>query len=150
MSDICERMGENEKREACRLLDKSKNEHYIEDKINLINMVLTKIPPSIKEETEHELINGDTLNIQADQVTFTTIKNSKINKLNSGIINKIHAKSSLKIIEILGISFTIAGVIWGISYAILSEMNYVASMRESLIIFSFTFLLILFISAKKS
>ena len=54
-----------------------------------------------------------------------------------------------KILEILGLSFTIAGVIWGIIYAILSEMSYATSMRESLIIFSFTFILILLISVKK-
>ena len=54
-----------------------------------------------------------------------------------------------KIVEILSISFTIAGVIWGIIYAILSEMDYATAMRESLIIFSFTFILILFVSAKK-
>jgi len=54
-----------------------------------------------------------------------------------------------KIVEILSISFTIAGVIWGIIYAILSEMSYATAMRESLIIFTFTFLLILFVSAMK-
>jgi len=54
-----------------------------------------------------------------------------------------------KIVEILSISFTIAGVIWGIIYAILSEMGYATAMRESLIIFSFTFLLISFVSAIK-
>jgi len=149
LSDICNRMGGNEKGEACKLLEKSKNEQYVEDKINLINMVLSKIPFSIKEETEHEKSNGDIFSIQAGQVTVTANKKSEINKQNSGIINRIHAESTRKILEILGLSFTIAGVIWGITYAILSEISYSTAMRESLIIFSFTFILILFISAKK-
>ena len=149
LSDICDRMSGKEKVEACKLLEKSKNEQFVEDKIDLINMVLTKIPSSIKEETEHELSNGDTFNIQADQVTVTSNKNSEISEQNSGIMSTIHTKPIRKIIEVLSISFTIAGVIWGIIYAILSEIGYVTAMRESLIIFSFTFILILFVSAKK-
>ena len=66
------------------------------------------------------------------------------------IRNKIHAESSLKkIIEILGISFTIAGVIWGISYAILVESEHPTAMRDSLIIFSSILLLSLFVLARK-
>ena len=149
LSDICNRMGGKDKGEACKLLEKSKNEQYVEDKINLINMVLSKIPFSIKEETEHEKSNGDIFNINADQITVTTNKNSKISKQNSGIMNRIHTESTRKIIEILGISFTIAGVIWGISYAILIEIEYPTAMKDSLIVFIFTFLLSSFISARK-
>ena len=52
-----------------------------------------------------------------------------------------------KILEILAISLTIAGVVWAIVYAGLIEMDYPTAMRESLIIFtiiSFLILIILF------
>ena len=122
LSNICNHIGGKEKGEACKLLEKSKKEQYVEDKINLINILLTNFS-SLKKETEHEKSNGDTFNKQTGQVSVATNKNSEINKQNSGIINRIHAESTRKIMEILGISFTIAGVIWGISYAILIEME---------------------------
>jgi len=54
-----------------------------------------------------------------------------------------------KILEILTISFTIAGVIWGIIYAILVEIKYPTALRESLIMFCITFLIISIFSAIK-
>ncbi len=80
---------------------------------------------------------------------FSSSKNNEINKQNSGITNRIHAESSLRIIEILGISFTIAGVIWGISYAILIELEHPTAMRDSLIVFSLILLPSLFVLARK-
>ncbi len=57
--------------------------------------------------------------------------------------NKINPKSiTILILESLGISFTISGVIWGIIYAYLSEIKYPTAMNASLIISSILFILI--------
>lgn len=46
LSNICDQMGGKEKGEACKLLEKSKNEQYVENKINLINIFLTRFSSS--------------------------------------------------------------------------------------------------------
>ena len=43
LSAICTKMPEEEKGEACELLKQAKDELYVEDRINLTNMVLSKI-----------------------------------------------------------------------------------------------------------
>lgn len=49
------------------------------------------------------------------------------------------------ILETLAIAFTIAGAIWAIVYAILTDLESSMAMRESLEIFGFFFFLILII-----
>jgi HEAT repeat protein len=48
VSDICDKMPGEERGEACELLKKAKAETYIEDRIDLINIVLGKIPAQIR------------------------------------------------------------------------------------------------------
>ncbi|MFA4935322.1 MAG: HEAT repeat domain-containing protein [Candidatus Methanoperedens sp.] len=51
---------------------------------------------------------------------------------------------AIKILESLGISFTISGVIWGIIYAFLIEKKYPTAMRDSLVAASI-FLILIFL-----
>ncbi|MBN1761636.1 MAG: HEAT repeat domain-containing protein [Methanomicrobia archaeon] len=48
VSDICDKIPGEERGVACELLEKAKAETYIEDRINLINIVLGKIPAHIR------------------------------------------------------------------------------------------------------
>lgn len=47
LTSICSKMPDEEKGEACELLRKAMEEQYVEDKINLFNMVLSKISTQI-------------------------------------------------------------------------------------------------------
>lgn len=47
LSAICAKMPEEEKEEACELLKQAKDEPFVEDRINLTNMVLSKISSNI-------------------------------------------------------------------------------------------------------
>ena len=47
LSSICAKMPEDEKGEACELLKQARDEPYVEDRINLTNMVLSKISSNI-------------------------------------------------------------------------------------------------------
>lgn len=49
LSDICESITGKEKIEACKWLEQSKKEPYVEDKINSLNMILSKIPQLIDQ-----------------------------------------------------------------------------------------------------
>ncbi len=50
LSDICNRMVGIEKGEACELLEREKNEQYIEDKLPLISLILSKVSPQISNK----------------------------------------------------------------------------------------------------
>ncbi|MCD4777677.1 MAG: HEAT repeat domain-containing protein [Desulfobacterales bacterium] len=59
LSDICNRMAGIEKGEACELLEREKNEQYIEDKLPLMIMILSKVTSQIdkqKYEIREELV----------------------------------------------------------------------------------------------
>ena len=47
LSDICNRMAGIEKGEACELLEREKNEQYIEDKLPLMSLILSKVTSQI-------------------------------------------------------------------------------------------------------
>lgn len=47
LSDICNRMVGIEKGEACELLEREKNEQYIEDKLPLMSLILSKVSSQI-------------------------------------------------------------------------------------------------------
>ncbi|MDI6811359.1 MAG: hypothetical protein QMD80_06780, partial [archaeon] len=47
LSDICANMSDEVRGGACKLLDMAKKEPYIEDKLHLINIILSKIPPQM-------------------------------------------------------------------------------------------------------
>jgi len=47
LSDICHRMPEEERSGACELLEIAKTEQYLEDKIDLTNMILSKVSSQI-------------------------------------------------------------------------------------------------------
>lgn len=53
---ICAKMPEEERGEACELLNRAANELYIEDKVALINMVLSKISSQISAAKNIEII----------------------------------------------------------------------------------------------
>jgi len=48
VSDICDKLPEEERGGASELLEKAKAETYIEDRIDLVNMILSKNPPQIR------------------------------------------------------------------------------------------------------
>jgi len=50
LSDICNRMVGIEKGEACELLEREKNEHYIEDKLPLMSLILSKVSSQIDKQ----------------------------------------------------------------------------------------------------
>ena len=54
LSAVCDRMPEEHKGEACKILTKAQNEEFVEDKLDLISMVLSKIPLIIPKETKKE------------------------------------------------------------------------------------------------
>lgn len=56
LSSICAKMPEEERGEACELLKKADNEPYIEDKLPLINMVLSKISSQISAAKNIETV----------------------------------------------------------------------------------------------
>ena len=43
LSEVCNRMPLENKVEACKLLEKAKNEQFVEDKLNLLNIVIGKV-----------------------------------------------------------------------------------------------------------
>jgi HEAT repeat protein len=47
LSEICNRMAGIEKGEACKLLEREKNEQYIEDKLPLMSLILSKVSSQI-------------------------------------------------------------------------------------------------------
>jgi len=50
LSDICNRMAGIEKGEACELLEREKNEQYIEDKLPLMSLILSKVTSQIDKQ----------------------------------------------------------------------------------------------------
>ena len=48
LDDICNRMPDKGKGDVCKLLEKAKHEQYVEDKINTLNLVLSKMPYEIR------------------------------------------------------------------------------------------------------
>ena len=50
LSDICDRMVGIEKGEACELLEREKNEQYIEDKLPLMSLILSKVSSQITDK----------------------------------------------------------------------------------------------------
>lgn len=56
LSSICAKMPEDERGEACELLKKAGDEPYIEDKLPLINMVLSKISSQISAAKNIETV----------------------------------------------------------------------------------------------
>ncbi|MFA4935304.1 MAG: hypothetical protein WC568_05665 [Candidatus Methanoperedens sp.] len=56
LSSICAKMPEEERGEACKLLKKAGDEPYIEDKLPLINMVLSKISSQISATKNIETV----------------------------------------------------------------------------------------------
>jgi len=50
LSDICNRMVGKEKGEACQLLEREKKEEYIEDKLPLMSMILSKVSSQITDK----------------------------------------------------------------------------------------------------
>ena len=43
LSEVCNRMPLENKGEACKILETAKNEQFVEDKLNLLNIVLGKV-----------------------------------------------------------------------------------------------------------
>ncbi len=66
LSSICAKMPEDERGEACELLKKANEEHYIEDKLPLINMVLSKISSQISAAK-----NIETVEKKLDEIMFS-------------------------------------------------------------------------------
>jgi len=56
LSDICKKFSGNERKEACRFLKKANNESCIEYRINLINVILSKISSQMSIQTYMETI----------------------------------------------------------------------------------------------
>jgi len=78
-------MNDKEKDEACKLLEKCKNEQYIEYKIDLINMILTKIPSLLVTEQGNN--SSKTYLIDANKSSITINEESEIKQQKSGISN---------------------------------------------------------------
>lgn len=54
LSAVCEKMPKREKGEACEILEKLKQEQYIEDKLPLINILLSKFSSQMNKDQEEE------------------------------------------------------------------------------------------------
>ncbi len=77
LSAICAKMPEEERGEACEYLKKAKEEQDIEDKIFLVNIVLSKITSQmIKGEEMNK--DSKTFNLNARQINFINNEKSKI------------------------------------------------------------------------
>ena len=63
LSAICDKMSE-EKGEACRLLEKVRGEQYIEDKLPLISMILSKIPMQLRMKDFEEKLDKMLISVQ--------------------------------------------------------------------------------------
>ncbi len=72
LSAICARMPVEERGDACELLSKANVEQYVEDKLELINIVLSKIPSQIGNVTNIQISNSN--NIQITTANGTTQK----------------------------------------------------------------------------
>ncbi len=146
LSDICNKISENERTEACRLLKKANNESIIEYRINLINLILSKISSQITEET------SKTPNLTAEQISYTTIIDSKIQKQNSGIRNvtNTEGKKGKRFIDIISSTASIAAFVAFIGSEIIdfyidiypTDYNkHVVSVIIAVIIFMIVFLI---------
>ncbi len=98
LSAICAKMPEDEKGEACELLKQSKDEPYVEDRINLTNMVLSKISSQMdlskktnSKKTNYTVIGG-TMNIES-------VGGDKIVANHSSIVSKSSFSNAINSIE---------------------------------------------------
>ncbi len=96
-SDICSKMPEKEKIESCELLEKTKNEQYVDDKLNLINMFLSKIPSQIgrgKDMSKIFNINASghqsRVNIESEDKSVNIIEDLSTNFENLRILIEKH------------------------------------------------------------
>ncbi len=96
LSAICEKFPENDKGEACELIKKLKNEPEIEDKLPLINMVLSKISTQIEniDMTKIEIKNSQIAigngNIQKMEPPIQTQKESHKNRKKTSFFDFIN------------------------------------------------------------
>jgi HEAT repeat protein len=77
LSAMCEKMPKREKGEACELLEKIKQEQYVEDKLPLINMFLSKISTQMNKDLKKEK-------------SMTAIKINKSKSVQIGVGKDIH------------------------------------------------------------
>ena len=85
LSAICAKMPEEEKGEACELLKQAKDEPYVEDRINLTNMVLSKISTQ--------------MNIVSAQISVEKKQDEMLARISqlSGVTERIDAKTDIVI-----------------------------------------------------
>lgn len=109
-----------------------------------------KVNPYLSDDAAKGLICGLSVEPNCRPKTATELCQMIIGSHQIIREKKVDSKSLNRVfIEILTIPFTIAGVIWGIVYSILNEINYPTAMRESLIFFVIAFFLTLIIYIKK-
>src|SRR5665811_292991 len=73
-------MPEEQRGDACEFLKKANDEHYIEDKLSSINMVLSKIPPHIRKAivmTKIEIKNSINTQVAVGNGNIQKIRTSK-------------------------------------------------------------------------
>ncbi len=92
LSAICSKIPEEEKGEACELLKKAKDEQYVEDKMNLHNLILGKISSQIGEWKNRLCI----INNPVFQNSNVQIGNDTRQKINSSINHYKEIKGNLK------------------------------------------------------
>jgi serine/threonine-protein kinase len=103
-----------------------------------------KVNPHLSDDAAKGLIFGLSREPNYRPKTATELCQMLIGNYQVISEKKVESKSlNHVVIEISAISFTIAGAIWAIAYAILNEMRYPTAMRESLAIFGIAFSLAL-------
>ncbi len=79
LNSICSSMPEEERGDACEFLKKANDEHYIEDKLSSINMVLSKIPTNIRKAvvmTKIEIKNSTNTQVAVGNGNIQKIRTS--------------------------------------------------------------------------
>lgn len=73
LSAICEKIPEDVRGDSCRLLEDAKSEQHLDDKINLINMFLSKIPHHIQKPRKEIIAVGGVGTIVGGDVNISDV-----------------------------------------------------------------------------
>ena len=90
LSAICARMPAEERGDACELLNRANDEQYIEDKLEMINMVLSKIPSQISGNKNNIVNISGNVNITNIDSTGDSIN------INNGLAISLEKLSALQ------------------------------------------------------
>ncbi|GFO97287.1 phosphorylase [groundwater metagenome] len=88
LSDICEKLPEDKRGSACKLLKKASNEQYIDDKINLINLVVERISSEVGKVRASARKHGTIEKDNGEEIPYSAELESEICDIFKSIYQK--------------------------------------------------------------